>query len=152
MGFGMDGEVNFFRKKFIGGFNRQDVVEYVTKLAKERNEMSAERDKALQSLRALEAETAAVRTELDDLRKSIGDYKVKALLDAAERLSELEEGFNQLQLEVGKATADVRAELESAVTTVSGVPSIFKWAGEKINELKSTLDDEIGVKNTAYIE
>lgn len=148
----MDGEVNFFRKKFIGGFNRQDVVEYVTKLAKERNEMSAERDKALQSLRALEAETAAVRTELDDLRKSIGDYKVKALLDAAERLSELEEGFNQLQLEVGKATADVRAELESAVTTVSGVPSIFKWAGEKINELKSTLDDEIGVKNTAYIE
>lgn len=148
----MDGEVNFFRKKFIGGFNRQDVVEYVTKLAKERNEMSAERDKALQSLRALEAESAAVRTELDDLRKSIGDYKVKALLDAAERLSELEEGFNQLQLEVGKATADVRAELESAVTTVSGVPSIFKWAGEKINELKSTLDDEIGVKNTAYIE
>ena len=33
----MIGEVNSFRKRFFGGFNQRDVVDYIAKLSKERN-------------------------------------------------------------------------------------------------------------------
>jgi len=142
MDFDMEGEQNIFRKKIIGGFNRQDVVEYITKLAKERNDLQNAKNKAASDARALEAEVAALRTELGSVRKAVYDYKVESLANAGKALSELEDGIKQLKAEVEAASAGVSAELEAAAVTVAGMPKILIWAGAKIAELKSALDAE----------
>ena len=65
----MKGEVEFFRKKFIGGFNRKDVVSYITKLANERNESRDGKEKAEADSRTLAAEVTSLRAELEIAKK-----------------------------------------------------------------------------------
>ena len=42
----MAGEINFFRKRFLGGFDKQDVVDYIAEQADERNKLNARIEKA----------------------------------------------------------------------------------------------------------
>ena len=42
----MQGEKEFFRKRFFGGFNRDDVIKYIAKIADERNDALAAKEKA----------------------------------------------------------------------------------------------------------
>ncbi|MCL2228006.1 MAG: hypothetical protein FWB97_10365, partial [Oscillospiraceae bacterium] len=57
----MSGEIKFFRKRFFGGFNRDDVVKYISKLAQERNEFKNAKDTA-------EAEAKTMAGEVEPLR------------------------------------------------------------------------------------
>jgi len=138
----MKGEVDFFRKRFVGGFNREDVINYVAKLSKERNELSEEKDKAVQDARALAAQVTALRHELETARKAADDYKVEALDAAGRTFDELETVFMRLRAEVEAATAGVCTELKTAVGTIAKVPSILEVAGNKLADLKSVLDAE----------
>jgi cell division septum initiation protein DivIVA len=36
----IQGEITFFRKRFIGGFNRDDVIAYIRKMAQEKDELT----------------------------------------------------------------------------------------------------------------
>ena len=57
----MKGEKQYFRKRFIGGFNRDDVIKYIKKITDERNESLAAKEKA-------ENEAAELRTQIDELK------------------------------------------------------------------------------------
>jgi len=57
------GEKEFFRKRFFGGFNRDDVIKYITKLAEERNDALAAKEKAERKARALAEEVQKLRME-----------------------------------------------------------------------------------------
>jgi len=59
----MKGEKEFFRKRFFGGFNRTDVIKYIAKIAEERNEAIAAKEKAEKELRALTEEIRTLRGE-----------------------------------------------------------------------------------------
>ena len=59
----MKGEKEFFRKRFFGGFNRDDVIKYIAKIAEERNEAFAARDNAEKELRAITLEMEKLREE-----------------------------------------------------------------------------------------
>jgi hypothetical protein len=102
----MTGDANFFRKRFLGGFNQQDVVEYVTKLAQERNMYREAK------LRA-EEEAEKLSGELERVRREAREYKVAALEDAAKALSELEDAFDGVRASIGNAAEIVRAELRN---------------------------------------
>ena len=77
----MSGEVNYFRKRFFGGFNRQDVVDYIAKLAKERNESTAAKDKAVKEVQSLTNEVESLQAEVKSLRDSMDEVN-----QAAEKL------------------------------------------------------------------
>ena len=57
----MQGEKEFFRKRFFGGFNREDVVRYIARIAQERNEAIEEKEKAESKVFALEEELQRLR-------------------------------------------------------------------------------------------
>jgi len=57
----MEGEKEFFRKRFFGGFNREDVIKYITGLANERNEAIEAKEKAEKKARALAEEVKKLR-------------------------------------------------------------------------------------------
>jgi len=59
----MMGEKEFFRKRFFGGFNRQDVINYIAKIADERNTAIAEKEK-------IENELISLKEELNELRNN----------------------------------------------------------------------------------
>ena len=59
----MKGEKEFFRKKVFGGFNRDDVIKYITGLAEERNEALEAKEKAEKKARALAEEIKKLREE-----------------------------------------------------------------------------------------
>ena len=49
----MKGEKEFFRKRFFGGFNRDDVIKYIAKIAQERNEAITAKEKAEKEAKTL---------------------------------------------------------------------------------------------------
>jgi len=65
----MKGEKEFFRKRFFGGFNRDDVIKYIAKIANERNDALAAQSKAESKLKELEEEIKKLRenNKMDDL-------------------------------------------------------------------------------------
>ena len=138
----MTGEIEFFRKRFIGGFNRQDVVDHVTKLTKERNDITKEKEKAEEEAKALAAEVDSLRRELDEARKTAADYKVDAIEAAHRTLSELESSFEKLRADIRTRTTGVCADLDAVISTITGVTSIFEPAGSKLAELRSSLEEE----------
>ena len=56
----MEGEKEFFRKRVFGGFNRDDVIKYISKIAEERNDALKDKKKA-------EQEKQSLLKERDDL-------------------------------------------------------------------------------------
>jgi len=63
----MKGEREFFRKKAFGGFNREDVIKYIAKIANERNEALTARDKAQKDAKVLADEIKQLREQIDKL-------------------------------------------------------------------------------------
>ena len=138
----MSGELSYFRKRFFGGFNRQDVVDYVAKLAKERNELRIAKDKAIEDTQSLNDEIATLRLELDEARQEASRYKTEALESAIKTFSVLEADFVYLRKELESAADGVRAELESACGTIAAVPTVLERAEVRVAELRATLAAE----------
>ena len=61
----MTGEIKFFRKRFFGGFNREDVVSYIASMAQERNALADAKDKAEDDVRELNRAVTALRFETE---------------------------------------------------------------------------------------
>lgn len=64
----MQGEKFFFRKKFFGGFNRDDVIAYIAQIAGERN-------KAIDDKEIAEAEIVKLRESINEKQEIINSYE-----------------------------------------------------------------------------
>ena len=138
----MTGEIDFFRKRFIGGFDRKDVVDYVAKLASERNALAEARDKAVQETKELAGLVEALRREVEDTRRYAESFRVDALEHAKIVLLELETDFESLSIDVRASVAGACDQLRAAIGTIEGVNIMLEGTGEKIAGLKSLLDDK----------
>jgi len=96
----MKGEKEFFRKRFFGGFNRNDVIKYIAKIAEERNEAIAAKEKAEKNARALAEEIKKLRGEGDSNVSDVSNERSAAIeerpgvnqtVDEIIRLPDLEE-------------------------------------------------------------
>ena len=83
----MKGEKEFFKKRFFGGFNRNDVIKYIAKIAEERNEAIAAKEKAEKELQKLTEELKKLRGEDSVPEVDVSD---------AEELSEEEQPEKEL--------------------------------------------------------
>jgi len=98
----MTGEIKFFRKRFFGGFNRDDVVKYISKLANERNECRSAKEIAEEEARSLADEAGALRLEFETAKKDTErdrEAREKAEQDAQTLAIEVE----TLRLEIDDA-------------------------------------------------
>ena len=138
----MPGEINGFRKRFFGGFNRRDVVDYIAQLAKERNELLAQRDKAVQEASKLSGELTTALSEFEEMKRVADQAKLEALESASKTFSELDGAFKALRKEIETTSAGVCAELETAGKTIASVPSVLERASERFNKLWAVLETE----------
>jgi len=138
----MTGEIKFFRKRFIGGFNRQDVIDYITELAQERDKNLALREKAQQDVRALASIVASLKNERDEARRLANEYKAEVLDTARKTLAEFEGSFEKLCVGFEEESANICAQLEAARNIIAIVPGALKEAGSKFSQLRTLLDEE----------
>ena len=139
----MTGEINSFRSRFFGGFNREDVVEYIAKLAQERNEIEDAKIKAENDSRALAIEIVKLRSEMEDARLLLAEDRKRmagTIESAGRAFAEYEVAFKGLCAEIGEAAAGVSAELKSAGEVTARVPSMLARAAERLGELRSEFD------------
>ena len=147
----MTGEANIFRKRFFGGFNEGDVVAYIADLARERNELEKERDKAIQDAQSLAGEVAALRRELEEEKLKLStDYEQKAEVfkAAGNTFAEFEIAFEELRSEIVRATAGLYSELKKADDTVAKLPPVIVRAGERFTELRTAFEADKGMTAT----
>ena len=137
----MTGEIKFFRKRFIGGFNRQDVVDYIAILAKERDANLALKEKAQKDAQKLVDEIALLRYERDEARRLVDEYKSE-VLDAARRtLSEFEASFEAICTGFEEESVNICEQLEAAQSIIALFPSAIKEAGSRFSGLRKLLDE-----------
>ena len=87
----MQGEIQFIKKQIFGGFNREDVVAYIAKMAKERNEAREACKEATIKLEALNEEIKVLKLELLELENS------KIVIDVAEDRDSLQDEVEHLR-------------------------------------------------------
>ena len=141
----MTGEIEFFRKRFVGGFNRQDVINYISKLAKERNDYRVAKEKAEQEAQELADENARLRTEIEAAMREAREgreYKATTLAAAATTFSELEASFLKLYNNFREASRSVCEDIDKARETVTSLPSVLEHAGESFRELQAICNAE----------
>ncbi|MCL2045826.1 MAG: hypothetical protein FWG88_05520 [Oscillospiraceae bacterium] len=90
----MSGEISYFRKRFFGGFNRDDVIDYIEKMAKERNELE-------ETIALSEDEKLTLKEENEKLRKEIEGEKEKAKIIT----QTLSDDIGKLRTEIDAAKA-----------------------------------------------
>ena len=76
----MQGEIQFIKKQIFGGFNRKDVVAYIAKMAKERNEAREACKAATTKLEELTEEIKALKLELENSKKVVDEVKDRKTL------------------------------------------------------------------------
>ena len=143
----MTGDINFFRKRFFGGFNREDVAGYIAKMARERNELAAAVEKAENEARVLAREIVALRQETEEamrLMKKDLEQKTSVFETAGNTFTEFETAFKGLRLTIEAAATSVYAELKNAGDSVAKLPSVIAQAGERFDELRAAFDEETG--------
>ena len=141
----MTGEIEFFRKRFVGGFNRKDVVGYISKLAKERNTYREAKEAAEQEVSALKGELESLRIEIEAARQEAREgreYKVATLEAASQSFAELEESFKKLYVDLKAASERTCEDIDKARDTVTSLPSVLERAGEGFRELQEAYSAE----------
>ena len=73
----MTGEVQFIKKQMFGGFNREDVVAYVAKIAQERNEARDANAEAQEKIEVLVSEVSDLIVELETCKKIISEMEMQ---------------------------------------------------------------------------
>jgi len=172
----MAGEINYFRKRFFGGFNRQDVVDYIEKLAGERNEKAEAGEKAIQDAKALAIEVAILQQKLEDIanehektelefeksrldigkakleieqiRQDVNKHKADTLEAVIKTFLELEDNVEGLDKEIRQSIMGVNAEMDALRATLSAVPEMLERAGKRFSELRAALKIEKDMVDT----
>ena len=99
---------NQFRNAAFGGFNRQDVIDYLEKTAKAHAEEIARLDAAEQERDELRSQLAAAREELAQATAGC-QTAITASQDQAERLAALEQENAQLRQRLAQTEQDAAA-------------------------------------------
>ena len=106
----MYGENNPFRKRFLGGFNQQDVTDYIRKLAEERNAQSYARDEALLEMQELSSKVQSLAANEKALTA-----KEQMLTAKVQALAAKEQSFSTKEQVLTAKVQALTAELQSRI-------------------------------------
>jgi ribosomal protein L17 len=158
----MDGNVNF-RSAVMGGFNREDVMNYIEGTAAEHRQALAElnqaRTEAQQELESLHAELAALREQSEEQQHTIEaqleeiqtmaaqQESLREEADRAERLDQ-ELALTKDQLEAIKAHADtqqeeLRSQIEEMEQEKAEMEKVMAQAKERLQEQGQRINEQL---------
>jgi len=142
----MTGEISYFRKRFFGGFNKQDVVDYIVKMAQERNGLEDEKNKITKDVQLFADEVSSLRKKINEMQRQMDDDREKkeAIFKTADNTcAELEEIFQKYIEEIEAAVAAINESFANAGASIAKVPETLAQAGGAFKELRTAFTTEI---------
>ena len=138
----MSGDVRHFRRRFFGGFDTSDVMQYIEELAGQRNRYKTTGDRLEAELKSLNAEIRRLQSELDEADKRLTDIKVKSLDEASAGISTLRETYTDIRAEMETTTSTICSELSRLNGTLTTLSSVLDKTGTRFTELQAIVDRE----------
>lgn len=135
----MEQEKGNFRGRVFGGFDRQDVIDYIESLATERNSLSRENQALQERLWELEERASAPAGESDSASGQRQEI-CAALEEARELLRSVKREYDALCADVKINATQAEGELMTISTRLSGIQAALGSAGEKLEEIGSRLE------------
>ena len=140
----MEQEKGNFRGRVFGGFNRQDVIDYIEELATERNALARENQELQERLWELEDrppepapdETGSVNGEVRAER----DELVRAIDEARTLLRSVKSEYDALCADVKINATQAEGELRTISSHLSGIRTSLGRTGERLEEISSKLE------------
>jgi len=136
----MTGEIMSFRKKFIGGFNRDDVATYITKITKERNDSIKAKEKVERELLVLRGENNREKEKAaEETQGLINEYRIakeKAENDAELLLIQQ----NDLQMKINEMQAKIN-ELQNKTEKIDEPTEAYEPVNYKEPDIYSQSDN-----------
>ena len=126
-----------FRGRVFGGFDRQDVIDYIESLATERNALSRENQELRERLWELEERSSAPEEpdSADERRREIAG----ALEEARALLRSVKGEYDALCADVKINAAQAEGELKTVSARLSGIQAALGAAGERLEEIGDRL-------------
>ena len=138
----MKDSVGQFRKPLVGGFHKHDVIKYITKLAKQRNE-------AIQAIKEAESKQQPLLDAIAELHKRNVEIsremavnkmlKVSTLESAAATFTQLEKTVARLYKEIDAACGHTPPDLISAAHSIGQILPIIERSRELIDEIQDSI-------------
>lgn len=139
----MSPESRNFKCRFIGGFDRHDVMTYIEELAAQRNMYRDCSTELKSKLEEMKANLDLARQELDAANNRIVDIKINALNDAAASLDALQKQYDTVRSDMEVTAAHVRNELSRVSDTLELMSSILDTTGARFGELRNIIGTEL---------
>ena len=164
----MNGNFIPFRKQFLGGFNQQDVADYIRTLAQDRNAHSEAKDEALRELQALTLKMQAMadkehshtareqelievierlHRELENAKRVSREFieqKVSALESAEAAFSEFDSTVADVCSAMKKSSERVNEQFEASGKALLGIQPVLQQFQRELDGLREILDGEKG--------
>lgn len=130
-----------FRTNLMGGFNKTDVVEYITELAAELNKYKKEAAEKSEELEALKNEKETLAMKIEELEETIKDgelqeskIKESAKKRALEVISGIEKKYGEICAQLDENTTKIKGEL-------AGLSAGIDRISEEVQETSQRFDD-----------
>jgi len=149
----MTGDISFFRKRFLGGFNREDVVDYIEKLTQERNRLREAKDTSEQDILLLAEELNSLRQEIEEARRAEYEerkQKIDSVAAVLQAFTQIETSLTAMNIELHALTERARNELGEARATIARLPEMLDQADDRFAQLLSLFGTVEGDFGAAY--
>ncbi len=142
----MSYSITKFKNKIFGGFNRDDVVNYIEKLADERNRLQVENSKLRERIALMEAEAEnnalAARTAIENaeaLLESARREKAAVVSETSKTLDGLLEKFDSVKAALTASAENLESGIAAINTAVSTISDSIDSAETHFSEMRHTI-------------
>ena len=130
----MSGEIKVFKRELVGGFDRQDVIEYIEQQAQEKQRLKQERE-------AAELEIGKLQQQVQELDEEVKNVKLQALNDTEAALSELTAAYSAVKSEIESITGNIKNELSMGDSAVARLSEVIDKTRDELNELHNAVTE-----------
>lgn len=145
----MKGERGNFRTVCFGGFNKSDVVKYITKLAEERNRYKAMCEEKEEEIEDLIEECDDLRFRLRETERTITEReeeaekaRLEAIKSAKDVLSSFEKKYGDVSAQMDDSISELKNELLSVMEGIEKISEMIGKTGQSFEELHKELDED----------
>ena len=131
-----------FRRKLFGGFEPDDVMSYIKRLAEQRNEYKVAYERMAEQVDELRNEFERVFGEIEELDHQEIEMKVAMLENNRKSLAGFEQEYASLRLSMEAATEHIQKEFGWVNETLTLMSSILSNAVEHYSEFRDMIRND----------
>ncbi len=137
--FAVEQEKGNFKGRVFGGFNRHDVIDYIEKLAGERNGLLLENQKLRGQVDALEERLEQAREQNPD--EEVRTVAAEALEDTRRVLEDVKASYDGICGDLNINVSQAAHELDVVGAKLAALQETLKSAGERLDAVSEKLQN-----------